>query len=154
MDKPKREAILDLSKYVNEKIRVKFSGGREGECPGLLRGRADQRDTHCGVSTVTGVLKGFDQLLNLVLDDVVENVQTGESRDSHVSGRATDGHRRVRGDNEDTGLGRVPRADNHPPQPRRRLRGDRQPLRRARVVTASRALRILDYLAISQRHVS
>jgi U6 snRNA-associated Sm-like protein LSm7 len=30
MDKPKREAILDLSKYVNEKIRVKFTGGREG----------------------------------------------------------------------------------------------------------------------------
>lgn len=29
-DKPKREAILDLSKYVNERIRVKFTGGREG----------------------------------------------------------------------------------------------------------------------------
>jgi len=50
MDKPKREAILDLSKYVNERIRVKFTGGRE----------------------VTGVLKGYDQLLNLVLDDVEE----------------------------------------------------------------------------------
>lgn len=34
MEKPKREAILDLSKYVNEKIRVKFTGGREGMCPG------------------------------------------------------------------------------------------------------------------------
>ena len=30
MDKPKREAILDLSKYANERIRVKFTGGREG----------------------------------------------------------------------------------------------------------------------------
>ena len=30
MDKPKREAILDLTKYVNERIRVKFTGGREG----------------------------------------------------------------------------------------------------------------------------
>lgn len=29
-DKPKREAILDLSKYMNEYIRVKFTGGREG----------------------------------------------------------------------------------------------------------------------------
>jgi U6 snRNA-associated Sm-like protein LSm7 len=29
-DKPKREAILDLSKYVDERIRVKFTGGREG----------------------------------------------------------------------------------------------------------------------------
>ncbi|KAH9916207.1 uncharacterized protein B0H18DRAFT_1124345 [Fomitopsis serialis] len=54
MDKPKREAILDLSKYANERIRVKFTGGRE----------------------VTGVLKGFDQLLNLVLDEVEENLQT------------------------------------------------------------------------------
>ncbi|KAI0668831.1 U6 snRNA-associated Sm-like protein LSm7 [Trametes maxima] len=53
MDKPKREAILDLAKYVNERIRVKFTGGRE----------------------VTGVLKGYDQLLNLVLDEVQENVQ-------------------------------------------------------------------------------
>lgn len=33
MDKPKREAILDLSKYVNERIRVKFTGGREGVPP-------------------------------------------------------------------------------------------------------------------------
>ncbi|KAJ3482201.1 hypothetical protein NLI96_g7141 [Meripilus lineatus] len=53
MDKPRREAILDLSKYVNERIRVKFTGGRE----------------------VTGILKGFDQLLNLVLDEVEENLQ-------------------------------------------------------------------------------
>ncbi|KAJ8453416.1 hypothetical protein ONZ51_g11108 [Trametes cubensis] len=54
MDKPKREAILDLAKYVNERIRVKFTGGREG---------------------LTGVLKGYDQLLNLVLDEVQENLQ-------------------------------------------------------------------------------
>ncbi|PPQ77881.1 hypothetical protein CVT25_015368 [Psilocybe cyanescens] len=55
-DKPRREAILDLSKYVDERIRVKFTGGRE----------------------VTGVLKGYDQLLNLVLDDVTEEVQLPE----------------------------------------------------------------------------
>ncbi|KAK7441715.1 U6 snRNP-associated protein Lsm7, variant 2 [Stygiomarasmius scandens] len=52
-DKPKREAILDLSKYANERIRVKFTGGRE----------------------VTGILKGYDQLLNLVLDEVEEEFQ-------------------------------------------------------------------------------
>jgi len=52
MDKPKREAILDLSKYVNERIRVKFTGGRE----------------------VKGILKGYDQLLNLVLDEVEEEI--------------------------------------------------------------------------------
>ena len=31
MDKPKRDAILDLSKYTNERVRVKFTGGREGK---------------------------------------------------------------------------------------------------------------------------
>jgi len=54
--KSKREAILDLSKYVNERIRVKFTGGRE----------------------VTGILKGYDQLLNLVLDEVEEELQEPE----------------------------------------------------------------------------
>ncbi|EJU00260.1 U6 snRNA-associated Sm-like protein LSm7 [Dacryopinax primogenitus] len=54
-EKPaKREAILDLAKYESMRIRVKFQGGRE----------------------VTGVLKGFDQLMNLVLDDVVENLSS------------------------------------------------------------------------------
>jgi U6 snRNA-associated Sm-like protein LSm7 len=32
LDKPKREAILDLAKYANARIRVKFTGGREGTC--------------------------------------------------------------------------------------------------------------------------
>ncbi|KAL5525234.1 LSM7 [Sanghuangporus sanghuang] len=57
-DKPKREAILDLQKYMNERVRVKFTGGRE----------------------VTGVLKGYDQLLNLVLDEVEELLQEPEPR--------------------------------------------------------------------------
>lgn len=30
-EKPKKESILDLSKYQDKEIRVKFSGGREGE---------------------------------------------------------------------------------------------------------------------------
>ncbi|KAL1938925.1 hypothetical protein VTO73DRAFT_11078 [Trametes versicolor] len=60
MDKPKREAILDLAKYVNERIRVKFTGGRE----------------------VTGILKGYDQLLNLVLDEVQENLQSAPEGES------------------------------------------------------------------------
>jgi len=64
MDKPKREAILDLSRYMNEKIRVKFTGGRE----------------------VTGVLKGFDQLLNLVLDDVQEIFQTESEQTARTLG--------------------------------------------------------------------
>ncbi|KAF9516650.1 hypothetical protein BS47DRAFT_1292064, partial [Hydnum rufescens UP504] len=61
-DKPKREAILDLSKYTNQRIRVKFTGGREGEW----------------IAQFTGVLKGYDQLLNLVLDEVVETIQEPE----------------------------------------------------------------------------
>ncbi|KAF7326955.1 U6 snRNA-associated Sm-like protein LSm7 [Mycena venus] len=72
MDKPKREAILDLSKYVNERIRVKFTGGREGTlapCVVLCcwANRVASR-------AVNGILKGYDQLLNLVLDEVEEQL--------------------------------------------------------------------------------
>lgn len=49
-ERPKKENILDLSKYADKSIIVKFSGGRE----------------------VSGVLKGWDQLMNLVLDGVEE----------------------------------------------------------------------------------
>lgn len=49
----KRENILDLSKYMDKEIRVRFNGGRE----------------------VRGFLKGYDQLMNLVLDDVKEMTQ-------------------------------------------------------------------------------
>ena len=31
-EKKKKESILDLSKYIDKTIRVKFQGGREGEC--------------------------------------------------------------------------------------------------------------------------
>merc|ERR1712004_567638 len=44
-EKKKKETILDLSKYLDKSIRVKFSGGREA----------------------AGVLKGYDPLLNLGL---------------------------------------------------------------------------------------
>ena len=35
-DKKKKETILDLGKYLDKKIRVKFSGGRE--VSGVLKG--------------------------------------------------------------------------------------------------------------------
>ena len=35
-DKKKKETILDLGKYLDNKIRVKFSGGREAS--GILKG--------------------------------------------------------------------------------------------------------------------
>ncbi|KAG4107344.1 U6 snRNA-associated Sm-like protein LSm7-like protein [Neocallimastix lanati (nom. inval.)] len=65
-DRPKtKENILDLSRYMNKRVRVKFNGKRE----------------------VTGILKGFDQLLNIVLDDTKEFLRdeelniTDETRD-------------------------------------------------------------------------
>mmetsp|Transcript_36095 Transcript_36095/g.102183 ORF Transcript_36095/g.102183 Transcript_36095/m.102183 type:complete len:101 (+) Transcript_36095:146-448(+) len=46
----RKESALDLGKMVDKGVIVKLMGGRE----------------------VHGVLKGYDQLLNLVLDDTVE----------------------------------------------------------------------------------
>ncbi|KAK0511937.1 hypothetical protein JMJ35_005787 [Cladonia borealis] len=59
-DKPKKENILDLNKYMDKEITVKFNGGRE----------------------VTGTLKGYDQLMNLVLDDVKELLRDDEGNES------------------------------------------------------------------------
>ncbi|ORX62393.1 U6 snRNA-associated Sm-like protein LSm7 [Hesseltinella vesiculosa] len=56
-DKPKKEAILDLGKYMDKKVRVRFNGGRE----------------------VVGKLVGYDPLLNLVLDDTVEYLKDLET---------------------------------------------------------------------------
>ncbi|KAJ5167183.1 uncharacterized protein N7482_005964 [Penicillium canariense] len=58
-EKPKKENILDLGKYMDKEVQVKFNGGREA---GL----------------VTGTLKGYDQLMNLVLDDVKESMHDDE----------------------------------------------------------------------------
>jgi len=49
-ERKKKESILELGKFMDKPIRVKFSGGRE----------------------CSGVLKGFDPLLNIVLDDCIE----------------------------------------------------------------------------------
>ncbi|RCK57526.1 U6 snRNA-associated Sm-like protein LSm7 [Candida viswanathii] len=56
---PKREAILDLNKYKDQEIRVKLIGGRQ----------------------ITGTLKGFDQLMNLVLENVKETLRDPEDDD-------------------------------------------------------------------------
>lgn len=50
VEKKKKESIVDLSKYLDKAVRVKFQGGREAQ----------------------GVLKGYDPLLNLVLDNTTE----------------------------------------------------------------------------------
>ncbi|KAG5448259.1 hypothetical protein CRM22_002214 [Opisthorchis felineus] len=49
-EKRRKESIIDLNKYLDKKIRVKFSGGREA----------------------TGILKGCDNLQNMVLDCTTE----------------------------------------------------------------------------------
>ncbi|KAI9726516.1 MAG: Sm-like protein lsm7 [Chrysothrix sp. TS-e1954] len=56
----KKENILDLSKYADKEITVKFNGGRE----------------------VVGRLKGWDQLMNLVLDGVREVTRDDENNTS------------------------------------------------------------------------
>lgn len=36
-EKPKKENILDLNKYINKEVNVKFNGGRESKLPSLPR---------------------------------------------------------------------------------------------------------------------
>jgi len=59
-EKPKKENILDLNRFMDKQMRVKFNGGRE----------------------VTGTLKGFDQLMNVVLDDVKEIMRDDEGNET------------------------------------------------------------------------
>ncbi|KAK0717197.1 hypothetical protein B0T26DRAFT_645262 [Lasiosphaeria miniovina] len=59
-ERPKKENILDLKKYMDQRITVKFNGGRE----------------------VTGTLKGYDALMNLVLDDVEEALRDDEGNEN------------------------------------------------------------------------
>lgn len=55
-ERRRKESILDLSKYLEKPIRVKFAGGREAG----------------------GILKGYDPLLNLVLDNTNEFLRDSE----------------------------------------------------------------------------
>ncbi|KAI8474764.1 MAG: hypothetical protein J3K34DRAFT_517854 [Monoraphidium minutum] len=52
----KKESALDLARFIDKGVRVKLAGGRE----------------------VSGILKGYDQLLNVVLDDAVEYLRDPE----------------------------------------------------------------------------
>lgn len=61
-ERPKKDDVLNLTKYLDQGVRVKFQGGRE----------------------VSGVLKGYDQLVNLVLDDCVEYIR-GDARTRSLS---------------------------------------------------------------------
>lgn len=50
---PKKESILELTKMIDARVHVKCLGGRE----------------------VVGTLKGYDELVNLVLDDADEYIR-------------------------------------------------------------------------------
>lgn len=69
----RKENALDLAKFVDKGVRVKLSGGREG-----IVKTASFDNTVCdtplklSVLAVQGTLKGYDQLLNLVMDETIE----------------------------------------------------------------------------------
>eukprot|EP00952_Eustigmatos_sp_NYUAD-ZCMA_P004659 20503-Eustigmatos_ZCMA.PRE.1 len=74
-----KDAVLDLNKYLDKAVRVRFQGGREGgPCTFLAVKHPNEAGTppnvHCSSpnSTVEGILKGFDQLVNIVLDESKE----------------------------------------------------------------------------------
>ncbi|XP_056171606.1 sm-like protein LSM7 isoform X1 [Syzygium oleosum] len=58
----RKETVLDLAKFVDKGVQVKLTGGRQ----------------------VTGTLKGYDQLLNLVLDEAVEFLRGLPLLKSHI----------------------------------------------------------------------
>ncbi|KAL8144268.1 hypothetical protein V2J09_017300 [Rumex salicifolius] len=64
----RKETVLDLAKFVDKGVQVKLTGGRQ----------------------VTGTLKGYDQLLNLVLDEATEYL-----RDADDPLKTTDQTRRL-----------------------------------------------------------
>ncbi|RCI16286.1 hypothetical protein L249_1851 [Ophiocordyceps polyrhachis-furcata BCC 54312] len=67
-ERPKKENILDLSKYMDKQILVKFNGGREGASRPLFH-RLRRLDS-------------FDALMNLVLDDVEETLRDEDGNES------------------------------------------------------------------------
>ncbi len=114
----KKESILNLDKYINKPIQVKFQGGREGACcaftaTGGQRVAAASRNvasapnrprglacvlysgllfvccwwvggiiaTCSWLASVKGILKGYDLMVNLVLDETVETLPDPDNPD-------------------------------------------------------------------------
>ena len=57
-----------MGKYVDQRVRVRFQGGREGYLMIFYSILSNS-------SLVNGILKGFDKLDNLVLDDCIEYIR-------------------------------------------------------------------------------
>lgn len=66
----KKESIVDLSRFIDKRIQVKFQGGREGKLF-FIYGTV--------YFSASGILKGYDALLNMVLDNCVEYLRDPES---------------------------------------------------------------------------
>lgn len=85
-EKKRKESILDLSKYLEKNIRVKFAGGRE--VSGKIFRFCTKQSKHINAFAFLGVLKGFDPLLNLVLDSTTEYLRdTGKPNEPQSSQR-------------------------------------------------------------------
>jgi small nuclear ribonucleoprotein (snRNP)-like protein len=61
--KEKKETIFDFSDYIDRKIHILFNGGRE----------------------VVGFLKGYDQVANLIMDEVVEIYREDHNSDLQIN---------------------------------------------------------------------
>ena len=94
----KKASILDLSPHMGKKVRVRFQGGRE----------------------VVGVLRGYDPMVNIVVDEAVEYLRSAE--DPYVAS----GETRARSAGSCAAATNVTMC-----APEEGLRGDRQPLRGA-----------------------
>ena len=115
-ERPKKENILDLKKYLDKRITVKFNGGREA----------------------TGVLKGYDALMNLVLDEVEEllrgiphptnPIQHGREDMKTVANQLVLARRRGQRDDTSARAGGGARHSPGGGEPRRRERGDSESL--------------------------
>ena len=66
-DQKPKESILDLGKYLNRPIRMELSGGRKGKLNDYIKVIRLWANW-----SVSGVLKGYDSLNNMVLDAASE----------------------------------------------------------------------------------
>ncbi|KAK3008000.1 hypothetical protein RJ639_014670 [Escallonia herrerae] len=99
----RKETVLDLAKFIDKGVQVKLAGGRQvigfdicgsyfgvNKSP-LIRRIGKVQDAALVLDVdVTGTLKGYDQLLNLVLDEAVEFL-----RDADDPLKTTDQTRRL-----------------------------------------------------------
>ncbi|VDN53208.1 unnamed protein product [Dracunculus medinensis] len=72
----KKGSIVNLARFIDKKIRVKFQGGREVKPhPQAISISNSGRNE---LILASGILKGYDALINLVLDNAIEYVRDSE----------------------------------------------------------------------------